>query len=243
MDEPLVTDRPDFTEASTTVGRGVAQFEFGYTYSYDGEDGVQTRGHSSPELLLRLGVLAEWLELRVAYNYGDIEEIPGLGPTTSASGSEDIYWGFKIGLTPQAGLLPEMALIPQMTVPSGDADITAGEVLPGVNWLYGWDVNEFISTGGSSQYNRSIDESTGSPYGEFAQSWTIGYSLSERLGAYTEWFVLVPDGADSARTEHYFNAGFTFLMSNDVQLDLRAGTGASRAADDYFVGSGMSVRF
>lgn len=26
--EPLVTDRPDFTEASSTVGRGVAQLEF-----------------------------------------------------------------------------------------------------------------------------------------------------------------------------------------------------------------------
>ena len=29
MDEPLVGDRPDFTESSVTVGRGVAQLEFG----------------------------------------------------------------------------------------------------------------------------------------------------------------------------------------------------------------------
>ena len=27
--EPLVTDRPDFTEATSTVGRGVTQFELG----------------------------------------------------------------------------------------------------------------------------------------------------------------------------------------------------------------------
>jgi len=243
LDEPLVTDRPDFTEASTTVGRGVAQFEFGYTYAYDNDGTVQSRGNSSPELLMRLGILADWLELRVAYNYGDAQQIPNAGPTNSISGSEDLYLGFKIGLTPQAGLLPEMALMPQMTVPSGDADLTAGEVLPGLNWLYGWDINDVISTGGSSQYNRAIDSDTGSPYGEFAQSWTIGYSLTERLSAYTEWFAIVPDGADSPRTEHYFDGGFTFLLSNDVQLDIRGGVGANEAADDYFFGSGMSVRF
>ena len=243
MDEPLVTDRPDFTEASTTVGRGVAQFEFGYTYTYDNDGTTQTRSHSSPEVLLRYGILAEWLELRVAYNYGDVLETPGAGPATVQNGSEDLYLGFKIALTPQAGLLPEMALIPQMTVPSGDADQTNGEVLPGVNWVYSWEVCDFISTGGSSQYNRALDEATSAAYGEFAQSWTIAYTLTERFGAYTEWFALVPDGADTARTEHYLNGGFTFLVNNDIQLDIRAGVGANEAADDYFLGSGMSVRF
>ena len=239
MNEPLVTDRPDFTEASTTVGRGVAQFEFGYTYTYDDDGTAQTRSHSAPEVLLRLGVLAEWLELRVAYNYGDVLETPGVGPATVANGSEDLFLGLKIALTPQVELLPELALIPQMT----DPGLTDGEVLPGVNWIYSWEVNDFISTGGSSQYNRAIDEATSAAYGEFAQSWTIAYTLTERFGAYTEWFVLVPDGADSVRTEHYFNGGFTFLLSNDVQFDIRAGVGASEASDDYFLGSGMSVRF
>ena len=34
LSEPLVSDRPDFTEASSTVGRGVSQYEVGYTYTY-----------------------------------------------------------------------------------------------------------------------------------------------------------------------------------------------------------------
>ena len=34
LEEPIVTDRPDFTEASSTVGKGVAQVEFGYTFTY-----------------------------------------------------------------------------------------------------------------------------------------------------------------------------------------------------------------
>src|SRR5687768_10953213 len=38
LSEPLVTDRPDFTEASSTVGLGVMQLESGYTYVYDSDD-------------------------------------------------------------------------------------------------------------------------------------------------------------------------------------------------------------
>src|SRR5262245_49645413 len=53
--EPLVTDRPDFTEASSTVGLGVFQIETGYTYSYDANATSSTTGHSYPETLLRYG--------------------------------------------------------------------------------------------------------------------------------------------------------------------------------------------
>lgn len=238
LDEPLVTDRPDFTEASSTVGRGVAQLEIGYTYAFDNDGTDQTVGQTYPEPLLRYGLLADWLELRVGWTYND-EEVNNV----RASGSEDLYLGFKIGLTPQEGILPEMAIIPQMTVPTGDDAFSADEVLPGLNWIYGWDLNDCISTAGSTQFNRTIDDGTGQAYTEWAQSWTIGFSLTERVGAYTEWFALFPHSADTARPEHYFNGGITLLGNDDVQWDIRAGTGLNSAAVDYFVGSGVSIRF
>ena len=61
--------------------------------------------------------------------------------------------------------------------------------------------------------------------------------------AYTEWFAFIPSGADTARTEHYFNGGFSYLISNDIQFDIRAGVGLNDAADDYFLGTGFSIRF
>ena len=237
QDEPLVTDRPDFTEASSTVGVGIAQLEFGYTYSYD-NDGAQTKSHSYPEPLLRYGILAEWLELRIGWNYAN-EEAGGV----QASGSEDLYLGFKIAITPQEGILPEMALIPQITVPTGSGAFTANEALAGLNWIYGWEINEFVSTAGSTQFNRAIDEVSGDAYTEWAQSWTVAYSLSDKVGAYTEWYALFPHSADTAATEHYFNGGFTFLLTDNVQWDIRAGTGLNSAADDYFIGTGFSIRF
>jgi hypothetical protein len=241
-DEPIITDRPDFTEASVTVGLGVVQLETGYTYFMDDDGPTSFRAHSAPEALLRVGVLADWFELRVAYSYLDeTTSTDGVG-SESLNGSDDLYLGVKLALTGQAGILPEMAIVPQMRVPSGSSDLTAGETLPGVNWLYGWDVTEIVSMGGSTQVNRRLDDETGNPYLEFAQSWTINYALAERIGAYTEWFCLAPDGADSNHNENYFDGGFTFRPTPNVQFDVRAGVGLNEAAADMFSGVGFSFR-
>jgi len=239
LDEPLVTDRPDFTEASSTVGRGVVQLELGYTYIYDDDGTASSKSHSLPEPLLRYGILADWLEFRLGWNYSSDQ----LAQLNDISGSEDFYLGFKIGLTPQEGILPEMAVIPQMTVPTGSDQFTAGEVLPGLNWIYSWEINDFISTGGSTQFNRAIDEVTTNAFTEWAQSWTVSYTLTEKVGAYTEWFAFFPQSAETAKPEYYFNGGFTYLINNNVQWDIRAGVGLNEAADDYFVGTGISIRF
>ena len=242
LEEPLVTDRPDFTEASSTVGLGVAQIEFGYTYTYDNDGVSSTRSHSGPETLLRYGILAEWLELRVAWNYAD-ERINTSGLSAFQSGAEDLYLGLKIGLTPQECLLPEMAIIPQMTIPTGSDGFTSDEVLPGVNWLYSWGLTDRIAIAGSTQANRAADEQTDETFLEVAQSATIGFGLTDRIGAYSEWYGIFPSGADTVRPQHYYNGGFTYLINNDFQLDWRAGAGLNEFADDYFVGAGGAMRF
>lgn len=242
FDEPLASDRPDFTEASTTVGRGVAQVEMGYTYFEDREGGVSRREHSYPEMLWRIGMFAEWFEWRIAYNHATAFERVGAGPETEFSGSEDLYLGIKLALTPQEGILPEMAIMPQMTVPSGDPEFTADIVLPGLSWLYSWEVVEGFGIGGSTQANRAVDD-LGEVYTEVAQSLTAAVDITEKLGGYVEWFVFAPSGSDVAQTEHYFNGGFAYSVTNSLQLDVRAGMGLNDAAFDFFSGAGVVVRF
>lgn len=235
---PLVTDRPDFTEASSTVGQGVLQLEIGYTYTCDNDGTTQTLSHSYPETLLRYGMLANWLEFRLASNFASERT----GRLTS-TGSEDLYLGFKIGLTPQHDWLPEAALIPQMTVPTGSGFLSSNKVLPGANLVYSWDITERLSTAGSTQFNSALDDATSSQYAQWAQSWTFGYALTDQLGMYTEWYAFFPHGADSTTEEHYFNGGFTRTVGHNVQWDIRGGLGLNEVADDYFVGTGLSVRF
>jgi hypothetical protein len=244
MDEPLVSDRPDFTEASVTVGRGVAQVEMGYTFTLDHSGRERSDEHSFPEMLWRIGMFAEWFEFRISYNYGANDVALSGSPVQPGVHTRvnTLYLGAKIALTPQEAILPEMAIMPQMNLEFGDSEDIPDEALPGVNWLYGWDINDFLSTGGSTQINRSHDE-LDNYYAEFAQSWTVGYSFTDRLGGYTEWFMFAPAGSRIAKTEHYMDGGFTFLVNNNFQLDIRAGVGLNEAAADFFTGAGTVLRF
>lgn len=240
-DEPLQSDRPDFTEASTTVGLRRLQIEMGYTYIRDNNNATVSSAHSFPETLFRIGMFAEWFEARIAWNYGIHLNHTGI-ISNIFDGGDDLYVGAKLALTEQDGWLPEMAIIPQMNLPTGPADVTDGEVEPGVNWLYGWDVNDFLAIGGSTQVNRSRDDAD-IFYAEFAQSMTANWTLTEKLGGYTEWFAFFPAGSVVALPEHYFDGGFTYRVHNNLQLDIRAGVGLNDSADDFFVGSGSVVRF
>jgi hypothetical protein len=131
-----------------------------------------------------------------------------------------------------------------MFVPiSNDPILGGGEILPGLNWIYAWELNDWLSVAGSSQLNRALDDANGEPYGLFAQSAVAGISLTDCLGAFSEWFAFVPDGAETVRTQHYYNAGCTYLINDDMQFDIRAGVGLSNHADDFFAGPGLSVRF
>jgi hypothetical protein len=243
LDEPLITDRPDFTEASSTVGKGVLQIEFGYTYTQNRDNGNETISQSIGEPLFRYGILADWLEFRFAAFPTIEERNPAGGPSNTTSGTEDLYLGFKIGLTPQEGILPEMAILPQMTVPSGSSAFTNNQTLPGVNWLYSWALSDELSVAGSTQFNRAVND-TGDAYTEWAQSATAAFGLTDEAGGYVEWYALFPHAATGGvKPEHYLNGGFTYLLSSDVQFDIRAGYGLNDVADDVFIGSGFSVRF
>lgn len=247
LDAPLVTDRPDFTEASTPVGRGVSQLEFGYTFVRNDDAGPAVRTHSIGEPLLRAGVLADWLELRIGWNYA-AEDSGG----DRVDGAEDLYLGFKIGLTPQDGWLPETAIIPQMTVPTGADGFSGERTLPGVNLIYGWEINDRLSTAGSTQVNGgntpflSFDIQRpvrNDRFVEVAQSWTVAYAWTDRMSTYTEYFGLYPTGTDRETSVHFLNGGVAYLLSDDVQFDVRYGQGLNDAADDFFVGTGLSIRF
>jgi hypothetical protein len=39
------------------------------------------------------------------------------------------------------------------------------------------------------------------------------------------------------------NGGFTLLMNENTQLDLRVGAGLNNEAPDFFAGAGLSFRF
>ena len=257
-DGPLVTDRPSFTPASVTVGRGVTQLEFGYLFTGDepGDGTGPVRRQNFGDAVLRAGVVADWLELRFGGNGLTESASPAPGaPRDAVGGGSDLSLGVKLALAPQAGWLPQTALIAGTTVPVGSDAFSAGRALPGATLVYQWALTENLALAGSTQLNRrasgptpvavaAFGDAAGPTdvYAELAQSAILSASLTDRLGAFGEYYALLPlSGA--AADERYVDAGLTLLLSDDVQYDARVGVGLNDAADDAFAGTGLSVRF
>jgi Putative MetA-pathway of phenol degradation len=243
--DSIVTDRPDFTEASSTVGLGRVQLEAGYSYFRDRSGGSTTITRTYPEALLRIGLFADWFELRLGETYVHSPVTAFADRTEHESGWSDLYIGAKLALTEQKGHLPETGLILQALLPTGARSVTADRVLPGANFLFGWDiVPKFLSAGGSLQANAAVDDD-GHSFVIVAQSFTVGYTLTPQLGAYTEWFAFYPTCSVSPDVgpEHYFNGGFSYKITPDFQVDIRVGFGLNKHAQDFFTGAGFAVRY
>jgi hypothetical protein len=242
LDEPLEADRPDFTESPKTVGKGVVQLETGYTFTSDSSGGVHTADHSFPETLLRVGVLADWLEFRAEWDY-EIERTRVGGVSQTQSGADDLILGFKIALTEQQCCLPETGIILDLSIPTGGDAFTTGEVQPGVNYCYSWKLGKDWSLSGSTAIGGAADDETNDPYAEFTQSLSLGHTWNEKVDSFSEFYVLSPISADTNRPQDYFNAGFAVHINKDLQWDIRAGVGLNEAADNFFAGSGLTFRY
>jgi hypothetical protein len=239
LNDPIVTDRPDFTEASSTVGEGVLQAEMGYTYYYDGAASPHEASHVYPELLLRAGVVADWLELRLGQTLVTFDE-----PGSSSTGFADMYLGVKLGVVPEYGLIPELSIVPQLTVPSGAADQRADQVLYGVNFLYSWSILSESYIGASTQWNQREGGDTDDIYTSFAQALVTGTRWDTHWGTYVEWFGLFANSAIGEEDAHYVNGGITYLFTKDLQLDVRLGSRLQdRFGEEIFTGIGLSVRY
>jgi len=240
QEEPLRSDRPDFTESSSTVGRGRVQLEGGYTFTHDSEAGIETDEHVLPELLLRAG-LSDTVEFRLSWEGWIQSRIEDGAIRDRVEGTADLEVGVKIEITEQCDccLRPETAVIVSTTVPSGE-EFGSEEVQPLVNFLYSWELNECLSLAGSTGL-AALDEDD-DDFLEISQSLSLSRSLNDDVGAYFEWYSLMRHSAEVG-PEHYLNGGFTFLLNPNFQLDVRAGFGLNDQADDFFAGTGFAKRW
>ena len=238
----IVTDRPHVAEAASTVGLGRAQIETGYTYFLDSANGARVQTQSFPEPLFRLGLFREWFEFRVQYNYLH-EQIDTAASRTVVQGSDDLYLGAKLGLVEQSGLLPELTIFPQMRVPSGSPAISAGEVLPGMNFVYAWRVAERFEIECNTNVNKRRDPNRGGFYTEYLQTFNFEYDLMEQVMLFNEFVIFSPVGSQSVPGQAYSHAGFHYFVLPNLQLDFHAAGGLNESADDFFGGSGVSARW
>jgi hypothetical protein len=231
-------DRPHLPESSTTVGLGRAVLESGYTYNTSG--GFFPL-HSYPEALLRIGVCAEWLELRIAQNITSQTVEDFGGGSQHIGGPTDLELGVKLALTEQQGCLPESALIVQMSVPSGNKEVSANRVLPGLHYDCNWEViKDFLSVETVLFADGTVDDH-GHTFTLLGHGVTAACDVTKKLEVFGELDSFYASG-DSAPPQHYFVAGLVYFITDNCEVDVRAGVGLNDHADGYLIGTGFAVR-
>ena len=215
--QPLITDRPDFTESGVVVPLGSVQPEFGGTVEWEG-DGATVSG---PELLVRWAPFRN-IELRFgAPDYIDAE---------SAAGWADGSLGAKVQFGPVADW--DLAAIVETSVPTGEAPFGSDRLDPLMILIAGREVGP-VSVGAQGEVNWT------EPGVGTAATLVGGVGLTERLGSFLELAVFDDPDADPALLLHH---GYTFLVTPLVQLDIHAALGLTEEAPDALLGLGLSFR-
>ena len=241
----LITDRPDQTESSETVLPGYFQMEFGWTHAEE-DNGARGTTDAFPESLLRVG-LVENLELRFGYagyqwedfsfKNGSFEENDGCGDTEV---------GMKLKFWDEKGWIPQTAVLTHLSLPTGQAPFSSERPDPSYRFAFSHMLTERLSLGynlGQAWKTNEDDSGDRDTRSVFQYTVALGISLTERLGTFVEFFGDIPTGSASGKPANFFNGGFTYLLADNVQLDIASGLGLSEDADDWFIGWGLSFRF
>ena len=234
--EPIVTDRPDFTEATDAVGAHTFQLEAGNTFARTGDE----RSNALGEVLLRVG-LARRVELRVSPNsYVRTSPATRAAGVPSAAGIEDASLGAKLALrTAPNGFAPAVAVLVGTSVPTGSRAFRHAAPEREAKLALSWELGERWDVATNVNYTASTEDD-GTHVGEPAASVSVGHELTARVGSYFEVYGFRPRGGEGTQ---YVNTGLTFQLSPDFQLDARVGSGVGGNAHDYFGGLGLARRW
>ena len=135
---------------------------------------------------------------------------------------------------------PNVAVIVATTLPTGDDVLGEDEPQPEFILAMAWDLSERFSLG--SNFNYAYASEDGDRFHQFSGSLSLGYKLTEKWGAYIEYFGFVPKSEDGPNAS-FFNGGLTYLINDNLQIDARVGVGMFNAdSPDYFAGVGVSWR-
>jgi hypothetical protein len=234
-DEPLVTDRPDFTESSSAVGSGVLQLESGATYAeFRNGSNATTIG----EILARWGV-ADKLELRFLVPTYARES----GPEGSASGFLSSGVGLKYELAEGrgSGFLGgiEAALIASTTVPTGTGDFESSDWQPAAVLCASWELGTDVGIGTNLGVARPADD--GKRYTSLWASVALGIGLSDTTSVFFESYGFDRE-EDRGPSTVTVQSGLAYLFNSDLQADVRVARRLTDRGLDFLVGAGLSWR-
>ena len=224
--QELITDRPDQTESSSTIPVRSLQIESGLLLGFAEGEEISLREILAPTTLFRYGV-TKGFEIRVVNQLISIkdknteEEYTGIG---------DLEVGAKIQLLRKEGINTEIAFLSHVVLPTGTEEVSIGNYGTINKLSISHKLTENIGVGYNVGYNYfGIDN------GFFTYSLAFGIGLTEKAGVYLETYGNVGILDEFLAN---FDAGFTYLLKPNFQLDFSFGTGINYTMN--YISAGFS---
>jgi len=253
----MSTDRPDKTESAYTVDAGHYQIEMdilSYSFDHNNPEKTDTRVTSwtVTAMNLKAGLLnnidlqlvippCNWerTKTRTDENSDGVEEIA----TEEKDGLGDVVTRLKINLWGNDEGKTAFAIMPYVKFPTnqeqlGNDAVEGGIILPlAVELPHGWGM------GVMTQFDFNRNSLYNGHHVEYVNSITFGHDIIGNLAGYVEFFSSVSAEPGVPGWVGTFDCGLTYALSENIQLDVGANLGVTRAADDLNPFIGISVRY
>ena len=227
--DTISAERPGFRTAAGTMAPARFQIEGGVEHQRN-DEGINAETTTLPFLVLRAG-LTERTELQLSWaGYADQQFDQG----SDVDGVNDASIIFKYRASAADAKTP-FVLFGALSVPVGDDELTSDGTDPTLGLAWSDASGLFGTFTLASVTDGEADRTT-----ELSGALGNGFSISENLGAYLEYFGTV---RDSGAPTHQVNSGLTYLASADLQLDIYLGAGLNSHAPDFFAGAGAAWRW
>ena len=243
-EEPISTDRPDFVESSDVVGKGRFQLETGFASERNKADGVKERLSTTPTLL-RFGV-SDALEFRVETD--GISRLRSEDTTTGITTRERGYADMAIGIKwhTQDGDadrgIPAMAWLLHADLETGSRAFRGDGVRPSLRAVAEWELPNEWSIGVMPGLFVDKNED-GDRYVGGIAAVTVGKSWTDRFKTFFELAGQQLASKKNGGNIATWDTGATYLINNDVQVDVSFSWGATKETPDFAWGVGLAVRF
>lgn len=234
-EEEMITDRPDATESPSAVPVGSLQIETGAFYESFEEEGIKSETLGYNTTLLRYGLL-ENFEVRVGWNFEEVKtSIADTKIDDVASGLSPLLLGMKLEIVEEKGWLPEIGFLGHLTLPFTASSDFRPETT-GVDFRFS--LVHTLNDKSSIAYNIGAQWGNDSPEAAYVYTLVYGYSIFDTLGIYAEIYGDMPE---DNKANHYWDAGLTYSIANNIQLDATVGRSITEG-QDILLAAGISYR-
>jgi hypothetical protein len=224
---PIQIDRPDQTECSYIVPKNHFQLETGFSFEKINKN---TERLVYPTALWKYGV-NEKFELRLITEAVTLKQ-----NNIKVSGITPIRIGFKTKLLEENGIVPLTSIICHLSVPKvASENFKATYFAPSFRFTMQNTLTDKVSLG----YNLGAEWNGEDPTPTFIYTVTSGIILTDKLGFYAELYGFAPQ---YAQADHRADGGFTYLVKNNILIDISGGFGISPNAPSYYGALGFSIR-